>query len=72
MIDLYFLNDLCTVCKHTTPVLFADDTNLFSRGLDPARVQDGDNKDLEIISEWLKVNKLSLNIKRPIMCAFPA
>ena len=59
--------DLCTVCKNTTPVLFADDTNLFSSGLDATGIQDGVNHDLAIITEWLKANKLSLNIKKHIV-----
>ena len=55
---LIYINDLCTVCKNTIPVLFADDTNLFSGGVD------GVNHDLAVITKWLKVNKLSLNIKK--------
>ena len=29
---LIYINDLCIVCKSTEPVLYADDTNLFSSG----------------------------------------
>ena len=58
-----------TVCKNTTPVLFADDTNLFSSGIDATGLQDGVNYDLAVITKCLKVNKLSLNIKkRRIIC----
>ena len=49
--------------QNTIPVLFADDTNLVSSGLDAIGIQDGVNHDLAIITEWLKANKLSLNIK---------
>ena len=63
LLFLIYINDLCTVCKNTMPVLFADDTNLFSSGLDATGIQDGVNHDLAIITEWLKANKLSLNIK---------
>ena len=38
---LIYINDLCTVCKNTIPVLFADDPNLFSSGLDATGLQDG-------------------------------
>ena len=55
-----YINDLCTVCKNTIPVLFADDTNLFSSGVDATGLQDGVNHDLAVITKWLKVNKLSL------------
>ena len=70
LLFLIHINDLCTVCKNTIPVLFADDTNLFSSGLDVTGIQDGVNRDLAIITEWLKANKLSLNIKRQITCVF--
>ena len=32
LLFLIYINDLCYVCKHTFPILFADDTNLFSSG----------------------------------------
>ena len=67
-----YINDLCTVCKNTIPVLFADDTNLFSSGLDATGIQDGVNHDLAIITEWLKANKLSLNIKKTHYMCFSA
>ena len=56
-----YINDLCIVCKSTEPVLFADDTNLFSSGSNAISLRDGVNNDLAIIAEWLKVNKLSLS-----------
>ena len=54
----------CSVCKNTISVLFADDTNLFSNGVDATGLEDGVNYDLAVITKWLKVNKLSLNIKK--------
>ena len=72
LLFLIHINDLCTVCKNTIPVLFADDTNLFSSGLDVTGIQDGVNRDLAIITEWLKANKLSLNIKKTNYMCFSA
>ena len=72
LLFLIYINDLCTVCKNTMPVLFADDTNLFSSGLDATGIQDGVNHDLAIITEWLKANKLSLNIKKTHYMCFSA
>ena len=69
---LIYINDLCIVCKSTEPVLFADDTNLFSSGSNAISLQDGVNNDLAIIAEWLKVNKLSLNIKKTHFMCFSA
>ena len=64
LLFLICINDLCTVCKNSIPVLFAYDTNLFSSGIDATGLQDGFNYDLAVITKWLKVNKLSLNIKK--------
>ena len=66
------INDICTVCKNTTPVLFADDTNLFSSGIDATGLQDGVNYDLVVITKWLKVNKLSFNIKKKHYMSYSA
>ena len=50
--------------QNTEPVLFADDTNLFPSGSNIISLQGGINNDLAIIAEWLKVNKVSLNVKK--------
>ena len=50
--------------QNTEPVLFADDTNCFSSGSNAISLHDGVNNDLATIAEWLKVNELSLNIKK--------
>ena len=72
LLFLIYINDLRIVCKSTEPVLFADDTNLFSSGSNAISLQDGVNNDLAIIAEWLKVNKLSLNIKKTHFMCFSA
>ena len=59
-----YIKELCAVCKNTTPILFADDTNRFSSGTDLQLLESQINEDLVQISLWLKVNKLSLNIKK--------
>ena len=46
------------------PILFADDTNLFLSGHNLDMMETIINQELKEISEWLKVNKLSLNIKK--------
>ena len=59
-----YINDICLVCKHTSAILFADDTNLFASGKDLKILESTTNSELSNISLWLKVNKLSLNIKK--------
>ena len=71
---LLYINDLALICKNTHPFLFADDTNLFIKGNDLCTMTNALNKELEEISIWLKVNKLSLNIKKEkklIICSSP-
>ena len=64
LLVLIYINDLSNVCSCTNPILFADDTNWFINGKYIFVLQDVLNKELANISEWLKVNKLSLNIDK--------
>ena len=64
LLFLIYINDLCSICVNTMPLLFADDTNLFASGTDLKSLQACVNKDLSAIAEWLKANKLSLNVKK--------
>ena len=50
--------------KKSLPFLFADDTNLFFNGNNQNDIIDTINIELHEISKWLKVNKLSLNVKK--------
>ena len=61
---LLYINDLSIVCKDTEPFLFADDSNLFISDSDPYKLQSQIINELGNISLWLKVNRLSLNIKK--------
>ena len=45
-------------------IFFADDSNLFMHGKDIKKIENDLNNTLAKISEWLKVNKLSLNVKK--------
>ena len=70
LLFLIYINDLSNICEFMMPLLFADDTNLFNSGKDSDKVQREVLSDLEKISEWLKVNKLSLNIKKTHFMVF--
>ena len=61
---LLYINDLANICRNTLPFLFADDTNLFISGTDLTQIEEMLNLELREISLWLKVNKLSLNVKK--------
>jgi len=64
LLFLLYINDLHTVCKHTLSIRFADDTNLFMSGRNINEMLESINEELQHIYIWLKVNKLSLNIKK--------
>ena len=54
LIALFYIKDVCIVCKNTKPVIFAYDANLFSCGLDATGPQDGVSDELVIIQNGLK------------------
>ena len=70
LLFLVYINDLCNVCKSTLPILFADDTNLFKSSQDISIIENVLNEELKNISLWLKVNKLSLNVKKTHFIVF--
>ena len=49
-------------------MLFADDTNLFVSGVDMCHISEIVSKELAELSQWLKVNKLPLNLKKDPVC----
>ena len=61
---LIYINDIVNVCKHTFPLLYADDTNAFNSGEGLPQVTHLINEELQKIEFWLKVNYLSRNIKK--------
>ena len=61
---LIYIKDLYSIFKHTMPILFTDDTILFSSGKDNRTLENKINNELLNIYLWLKVNNLSLNIKK--------
>ena len=68
LLFLLYINDLYNICSTSIPILYADDTNLFYKGKDIDTLVSYINMELKNISTWLKVNRLSLNIKRHTSC----
>ena len=64
LLFLVYSNDLYHVYNNSFPILFADSTNHFFRGNDPKAIESEINTELDGISLWLKVNKISLNTKK--------
>ena len=59
---LIYINDLPECLNHTTPRLFADDTNLTVAGDSIQEIESNMNSDLAPVNQWLLANKLSLNV----------
>ena len=61
---LLYINDLPNAFSVLDPIMFAGDTNLFYSHSDIRTLFSTVNMELEKISAWFKVNKLSLNMKK--------
>ena len=70
LLFLLYINDLYNICSTSIPILYADDTNLFYKGKDIDTLVSYINMELKNISTWLKVNRLSLNIKKDTLHVF--
>ena len=64
LLFLIYINDLANICQYTMPILFADDSNLFTNGTDVRKIELELNEELRNIASWLKINKLSLNVNK--------
>ena len=62
--SLFYINDLPSCGVYLKPRMYADDTTLTSAAEDPDTLQIKMNSDLDTIQTWLKVNKLTLNVKK--------
>ena len=61
LLFLIYINDLSLVSKFLSPIMFADDTNLFYSHSNIKILFKNANHELEKNSQWFKANKLSLN-----------
>ena len=62
LLFLIYINDLHKVSNKFYPIMFADDSSFFLSGDNPAQLIDTANSELDLVYDWLKANKLSLNI----------
>ena len=61
---LIYVNDMVRACEGLDLVLFADDTNIFAEGRNPAELFGRVNRGLEELSRWFRCNRLTLNLKK--------
>ena len=66
LLFIIYINDIVNICniisKNCELVLFADDTNIFAKGDSKAQVYDLANNILKLVSEFMKSNKLHINM----------
>ena len=60
------INDLITISNKLKFIMYADDTTIYLNleDFDPYHLKRDTNNELEKITLWLKMNKLSLNVKK--------
>ena len=66
LLFLIYINDIVHVSPLMKFILFADDTNLLLHDKNLPNLILKANTEIQKISDWLKVNKLSLNIKNSL------
>lgn len=59
-----YISTIAKCLKSTRPKLFADDTNITATNHTTADIESAANYDLENLKDWLKANKLSLNVTK--------
>ena len=74
LLFIIYLNDLVYSCNHFKPIIYADDTALYSSleafSLNERELDNVINNELGIINNWFKLNKLSLNSEKTKAMAF--
>ena len=64
LLFLIYINDLALVSPKLFSILFADDSNMFISGKNPNDLVRDMNAEMHKVTQWLTVNKLSLNVKK--------
>jgi hypothetical protein len=69
LLFILFINDMCYLNLHSKIILFADDTTITVDGPNPVDIIKLLEEDLATLTQWLKHNKLVLNVsKSQAMC----
>ena len=64
LLFLIYINDSCKCVKYSESYHFADDTNILQSHSSLETLAKRINLDLKNLSQWLKTNKLSLNVTK--------
>ena len=64
LLFLLYINDLPNCLSNCEPRMYADDTHLTCAGDNADNIQSRLNQDLENVHNWLRANKLTLNMTK--------
>jgi hypothetical protein len=64
LLFILFINDICFLDLHSKLCLYADDSTISSSGKTTASIITNIESDLILILDWLKHNKLIINVKK--------
>ena len=64
LLFLLYINDLGSASNGLSTFMFVDDTSMLGHDKNINSLQSSINENLQMVSEWLQVNKLSLNISK--------
>lgn len=64
LLFIIYTNDLPDALTHAKSILFADDTTLYISDNNLNRLYTEMNEELDVLTDWFKANKLSLNISK--------
>jgi hypothetical protein len=70
LLFLIYINDLGEIFQNLIPILYADDSNLIATGNTLQELERTTNNELPLLLDWLRANRLSLNIKKTQVMVF--
>ena len=70
LLFIIYMNDICNVSQLLFTVLYADDTCVLVNGKSLNLIIETVNSELQLLSTWLKSNKLSLNTTKSYYAVF--
>ena len=70
LLFIIYMNDICNVSTLLYTVLFADDTSVLMKGKNINSLIQQLNTELNLLSDWLRANKLSLNADKTFYLIF--
>ena len=63
LLFIIYINDLSESLTYCKPIIFADDTTLFHKGINNNMFEHM-NHDLKLLSDWFRANQLSINTSK--------